>query len=93
MCKGSGKVATMSFVDPSQTVMKSCHVCHGRGTLQPIPMDESRAREILGEAVQEDGSLHRFLHQLIVWVPGLAVRLSGEFTADELEAIAFWMRK
>jgi hypothetical protein len=46
-------------------------------------MDESRAREILGkdwsligDGVEPNGTMH----------------VSGIFTADELEAIAWWMR-
>lgn len=58
------------------------------------PMTEQRAREILGDAIQPDGMLcHN--EQYSLWPDGgdlTAVKLDGRFSADELEAIAWWMR-
>lgn len=55
-------------------------------------MNEQRAREILGNTIQSDGSL-REGQQYTYWKPGESnVTLDSDFTADELEAIAWWMR-
>jgi hypothetical protein len=55
-------------------------------------MDEKLAREILGETVRPDDRLLGF-ENYAHWHPGDAVAtLDGEFTADELEAVAWWMR-
>lgn len=61
-------------------------------------MDEKRAREILGSAFREDGSLSAIEHEdndhmeFVVWDGGEFARLDGDFRADELEAIAWAMR-
>jgi len=56
-------------------------------------MKESEAKEILSDEIQSDGSLYS-LGWYLCWNAGddKAV-LDGDFTADDLEAIAFWMRK
>lgn len=59
------------------------------------PMTEQRAREILGEAVLSDG-LYGGSGEYLSW-PSKGndhegATLDGRFTADELEAIAWWMR-
>jgi hypothetical protein len=63
-------------------------------TTTPQPMTEQRAREILGEAIQPNGRLYN-LSWYLDWSertePDKAT-LDGEFTADQLEAIAWWMR-
>jgi hypothetical protein len=55
-------------------------------------MNEEKAREILGPDIGADGSLfggENYLH----WSPGeQSATLDGSFTADDLEAIAWWMR-
>jgi len=50
-------------------------------------MTEARAREILGSRLTADGSFRDwpFYH-------GDTLALDGNFNADELEAIAWWMR-
>ncbi len=54
--------------------------------------DEAKRREVLGDAIQADGSLHR-LTEYINWHPEWdEATLDGSFTADELEAIAAHMR-
>ena len=56
-------------------------------------MTEERAREILGDAIQSDGSLYR-IGGYIEWLTfRKSVVLDSEFTAEELKAIAFWMEK
>ena len=57
-------------------------------------MDEKQAKEILGDNIKspEDGlySLREYIH----WNVGDdKATLDGKFTADELEATAWWMRK
>ena len=63
------------------------------GTKSPIPMTEQRAREILtpylsahGPALIIDGS--------VAWIQSDERAMIGNhsLTADELEAVAFWMR-
>lgn len=56
-------------------------------------MDEKTAKEIIGnETISIDGGLYN-LGGYLGWTPGddEAV-LDGHFTADQLEAIAWWMR-
>jgi hypothetical protein len=57
------------------------------------PMTEQRAREILGDWV--DGSclsIPGYVHGLEGWRPGSeSIRMDEWFTADQLEAIAWWM--
>ena len=55
-------------------------------------MNEQRAREILGDAIEEESGL-LCQPKKLVWIGGDAAILTGGFTADELEAIAFWMRR
>ena len=58
-------------------------------------MDESKAREILSSNlinIGENNSLHSSGHY-VDWYPTTkTATLDDEFTADELEAIAWWMR-
>jgi len=55
-------------------------------------MTEEKAREILGERIQKDGGLYGGGHYLS-WRPGDDVAcLDADFDAEELEAIAWWMR-
>lgn len=55
-------------------------------------MNEAKAREILGDTIRPDGSLYHGL-QYVYWVPEEKdVTLDSDFSADELEAIAWWMR-
>lgn len=60
------------------------------------PMTEPRAREILGPALRDSGVLSESIYSPFAyahWEPGDAKAiLDGGFTADELEAIAWWMR-
>ena len=55
-------------------------------------MDEQTARQILGNAAKDDGALDDSENYLI-WHPGEdEIALDGRFTADILEAAAWWMR-
>ncbi|MBK9497720.1 MAG: hypothetical protein IPO08_25060 [Xanthomonadales bacterium] len=56
-------------------------------------MNEAKAREILGEwFLQKDDSLYNNV-RFMDWHPGEErACLDADFTADELEAIAWWMR-
>lgn len=53
-------------------------------------MDEQRAREILEGAIRPDNSLSNGGWYLY-WNGGGAA-LDGDFCADDLEAIAWWMK-
>lgn len=61
-------------------------------------MNEQQAREILGDSIRADGALDS-VRKFLMWPtqagdrppPNIAV-LDGDFSADELEAIAWWMR-
>lgn len=51
-----------------------------------------QAIRILGDAIGADGGLYR-LGWSIGWNAGaMSATLDGTFTADELEAIAWWLR-
>ena len=55
-------------------------------------MTEERAREILD--IDEDGCLlSQVTKSMYFWQPGDEAVLRGQFTHEQLEAIAFWMRK
>lgn len=55
-------------------------------------MDEAKARAILNTDVRSDGSLY-CLGRYLSYTPGDSTAcLDADFTADELEAIAWWMR-
>ena len=55
-------------------------------------MTEERAREILAHMIQPNGNLYDE-ECLPVWNVGDSdALLMGRYIADELEAIAFWMR-
>lgn len=57
------------------------------------PMTLDRALEILKGEIQEDGGLFNGGHY-IAWTPGdKDACLDCRFTAEELEAIAFWMKR
>lgn len=53
-------------------------------------MDEAKAREILGEWIKPDGTLHHLDPYINACHED--VSLDGGFTTDELEAIVWWMR-
>lgn len=58
----------------------------------PHVIDESKAREILGNAIVPDGL--QSLGWYLAWSHDDAEAvLDGRFTAEDLEAIAFWMRR
>lgn len=55
-------------------------------------MNESKARSILERDIQPDNSLYS-LGWYLSWVPGNPEAcLDGDFTAEDLEAIAWWMK-
>jgi hypothetical protein len=53
-------------------------------------MDETRAREILGKWVTGDNKLYSL--GPYVSVRGQQLELEGDFDADTLEALAWWLR-
>jgi hypothetical protein len=57
-------------------------------------MDEAKARAILGKKICEDNGLDVDASgDYVAWTPGQErVMLDAGLTADELEAIAWWMR-
>ena len=56
-------------------------------------MDEKRANEILPDDVKAvDGGLTSLGWYLAWWPGNDTATLDGSFTADDLEAIAWWMR-
>ena len=55
-------------------------------------MSEERAREVLSDFIQPDGTLYHG-GQYLAWSPAEPnATLDAQFTADELEAIAWWMK-
>jgi len=55
-------------------------------------MNEQQAREILGDYDKHEGWFTN-ISEYVEWLPqNEKAALDGEFTADQLEAIAFWMR-
>ena len=63
-------------------------------------MTEERAREILAGLIQPDGSIRKAAHSPFARAVMFDAKsknqlatLRGDFTADELEATVFWMRK
>lgn len=55
-------------------------------------MREETAKEILAGCIEADDTLYN-LGKYLRWEPcERAVTLDGQFTADQLEAIAWWMR-
>ena len=66
-------------------------------------MDEARAREILGDALDHEPNLSNIDGEYLRWerrgggtsaacLDDDEVLLYGEFTIEQLEAIAWWMR-
>lgn len=55
-------------------------------------MNEQKAREILGDSIRPDGGLFEG-GQYMEWSVGDEnIVLDARFSADELEAIVWWMR-
>lgn len=55
-------------------------------------MDEAKAREMLAGDTLTDGGLYNAI-QFLSWTPGdEGATLDGNFSADHLEAIVWWMR-
>jgi hypothetical protein len=54
-------------------------------------MTEEKARELLGDAIGQDGSIWAYYGS---WSPGdkTFAMTDGNLSADLLEAIAFWLR-
>jgi hypothetical protein len=55
-------------------------------------MDEAQARAVLRDTVQENDDLY-CVSPWISLRSASEICLDGDFTADELEAIVWWMRK
>ena len=63
-----------------------------RAGRESIAMNEGKARKILGDDIQKDGGLYS-LGWYLSWSPDRDIAcLDGEFSTDDLEAIAWWMR-
>jgi len=56
-------------------------------------MNEKRAREILGDSIQEDGSLYDCGRYLIWGIDEERITLDSRFTVADLEAIIWWMKE
>lgn len=56
-------------------------------------MDERRAKKILGNTIQGGNLVGIGAYALpVFWAPGdKKVRMYGNFTAEELEAVAWWV--
>ena len=54
-------------------------------------MNEEPARRLLRRAIQPDGSLREMEPSWIVWPDGDRITIDGTFTAEYLEALAWWM--
>ena len=55
-------------------------------------MDEKRATEILSDSIEPDGGLYDVYDYTSWGVNDDEVTLDGNFTAERLEAVAWWMR-
>ena len=55
-------------------------------------MDEKQARKILEDEIESNGELYS-LGRYIAWsINDAKATLDGSFTANDLEAIAWWMK-
>jgi len=54
-------------------------------------MNEKKAEKILKDWACEDGSLHDSVKYLNWYKGNKIILLDGDFTAEELKAIAWWM--
>ncbi len=60
--------------------------------IEPEPMNETKARAVLGDWIREDEGIFDLGHY-VSWKPNSETAcLDDYFTADQLEAIAWWMR-
>ena len=77
-------------------VKRAAHADSLRGWLEQqrsgANMDEQKAREILGAAIKEDNRLEDFSPYISWRGVSDCMELDGTFTADDLEALAWWMR-
>jgi len=58
-------------------------------------MNEASARKLIGEFIQSDGALKATDTNWIIWPlrpDGKTICVDGYFTAEELEALAWWIR-
>ena len=55
-------------------------------------MDEQKAREILGNKVKPGNLLYHLAPYISLNTRDKQICLDGDFTADELEALAWWIR-
>ena len=58
-------------------------------------MTEIRARKLLGNSIHPDGSLKATDDNWIEWPlrpDGVDISIDGSFTAEQLEALAWWLR-
>ena len=57
-----------------------------------MSMTKEKAREILGDYIQEDGGLHSLGHYMAWTVGDKSICLDCHFDIEELEAIVWWMK-
>ncbi|OYV01649.1 MAG: hypothetical protein CFE26_22745 [Verrucomicrobiales bacterium VVV1] len=58
-------------------------------------MNETTARQLLKGAIRPDGSLVQLSYHYLIWpsnVEGDLITVDGYLTAEELEALAWWMK-
>lgn len=57
----------------------------------PEPMTEAKARTVLSDKIEDDGWL---FGKGLCWDPNAPsnIDITGRYTAEQLEAIAFWMK-
>jgi len=86
-------VGTFTQIDSTKAIIKGLQLggeMKEGGT--EASMDKQGAREILKDSIRDDGSLYN-LGRYIAWTPGhIDACLNCSFTAEELEAVAWWMR-
>jgi len=78
--------------------MRAARRSAGRGRLGLGNMDEARARQLLGNAIESDNDLNTLgkewpKPEYVSWNAGSDyANLDGDFTIEELEAIVWWMK-
>lgn len=86
----AGVIVNLAWDDLWDKAKDNLRVIYGSSAAR---MTEQRAREILAHMIQSNGNLYDE-ECLPVWRPGEpGALLMGRYTADELEAIAFWTRQ
>ena len=77
---------------PIEIIFARIVIAADRAGRESIAMNEGKARKILDDDIQKDGGLYS-LGWYLSWSPDRDIAcLDGEFSTDDLEAIAWWMR-